>query len=194
MDPVSDGDGALDAFTAAAIDWAAGGRGQPLVDAAANALAAGLASPTLRVLAGASHGSADEEASDLAPTVFTELGLDVRERLSTEAKIEGARQQAARFLSGQGSARELARELGGMYASAGYPEELNTWSGIDDWYDMLEGKVISGDLRDADAAVVDAARALVAGTPTDPITLGSIFVGGRASRRRRLRLPWRRST
>jgi len=29
-----------------AIEWAAGGRGQPLVDAAAQALAAGLESPT----------------------------------------------------------------------------------------------------------------------------------------------------
>jgi hypothetical protein len=42
----------LDSLTEVAIEWAAGGRGQLLVDAAAEALADGLDSPTLRELAG----------------------------------------------------------------------------------------------------------------------------------------------
>lgn len=66
--------GALELFTRAAVDWAGGGRGQPLVDAAADALAAGVDSPTLRVLAGAPRAAADEEATELTLLVFEELG------------------------------------------------------------------------------------------------------------------------
>ena len=62
-----EGNPVLDALAEAGVTWAAGGRGQPLVDAAAEALAAGVDSPTLRVLAGAPRATADEEATELAP-------------------------------------------------------------------------------------------------------------------------------
>ncbi len=56
---------ALARFREEAIEWAVGGRGQEIVDAAAMALAEGLDSPSLRVLAGAPHSTADEEAAEL---------------------------------------------------------------------------------------------------------------------------------
>jgi hypothetical protein len=65
-----DPDAVLAAFVDAAVDWAAGRRAQPLVDAAAQALADGLDSPSLRMLAGAPRASADDEAWDLAPAAF----------------------------------------------------------------------------------------------------------------------------
>lgn len=43
----------IEQFTEAAVDWAGGGPGHVIVDAAAAALAEGLDSPSLRVLAGA---------------------------------------------------------------------------------------------------------------------------------------------
>ena len=56
-----------------------------LMIGSADALAAGIDSPTLRVLAGAPRFAADEEATELAPFVFEELGLHVHERLSSAA-------------------------------------------------------------------------------------------------------------
>jgi hypothetical protein len=168
--------GALDAFAGAAIDWAAGGRGQALVDAAVDALVAGIDSPTLRVLAGAPRAVADEEATELAPLVFEELGVTVPERLSSEAFVEGARQSAGRWLDEGGSARALANEMWRSYAAAGYPDELAVWSGLGDWYDMLADGVISGREEDADAAVFEAARAFVERRPSEP-ALSEVVVG-----------------
>lgn len=165
-----------EAFMRAAVDWAAGGRGQPLVDAAADALVAGLDTPTLRVLAGAPHAAADEEATELAPLVFEELGISVHERLSPQAIVDGGRQLARRFLVDGDSPRALAKDLYGMYVAAGYPDELAEWSGFDDWYDMLEGGVIAGRIEDADAAVVDTARALADGRPSKHVPL-DVFSG-----------------
>lgn len=60
-DGMAERSGPLTEFNEAAIEWAAGGRGQGLVDAAAIALAEGLDSKTLRVLAGAPRRFADEK-------------------------------------------------------------------------------------------------------------------------------------
>lgn len=166
-------------FAEAAIDWAAGGRGQPLVDAAAEALVAGLDSPTLRILAGARRANADLEATELGPTVFEELGIQIHDRLSPEAIIAGARQKARRFLSEGGSPRQFAKDLWRMYASAGYPQELSAWSGLDDWYDMLDSRVIAGPIADVDVAVTEAARDLVDGLPIEQPPLGRLFTGKR---------------
>jgi hypothetical protein len=157
---VSSSNRAFEAFAEAGVSWAAGGRGQPLVDAAAEALAAGVDSPTLRQLAGAPRAFADEEASELAPIAFEELGLAIQERRSPEAVVAGARQLARQFLNGGLRPRDLARDLYAMYVAAGYPEELANWSGIDDYYDMLENGVMAGRIEDADDAVTEEARVL----------------------------------
>jgi hypothetical protein len=162
--PVTGSHDVLDAFTAAAVEWAAGGRGKPLVDAAARALADGLDSPTLRVLAGAPRATAEDEATELAPAVFQELGIPIHGRLTTAAIVEAARQRAALFLAHDGRPpRDLARQIYGMCVSAGYPDELAEWAGFDDWYGMLEDGVMTGRVADVDAAVTDAARALAEG-------------------------------
>ena len=153
-------DAALDALTEAAIEWTAGGRGRPLVDAAAKALAEGLDSPTLRVLACAPRATADEEATELAPTVFRELGISVHERSTADAFLDAARLRAARFLAGREPPRNLANDLWCMYVNAGYPEELAAWSGFDDWYKMLDDGVVASGVDEIDAAVIAAARVL----------------------------------
>lgn len=147
-------DATLVRFREAAIDWAAGGRPQPLVDAAALALADGIDSPTLRLLAGTPRASADDEAWELAPAVFEELGLQIPERLSEAAYIAGAVLVAQRFLDGQGSAREVAERLYAMYLSADYPDELADFSRLADMYDMLDTGVISGSIADADRSTL----------------------------------------
>ena len=165
----------LDVFREAAIAWAAGGRGEPLVHAAAEALVAGLDSPTLRVLAGTPHSFADEEAAQLAPATFAELGLDIEPSLSSAALIEGARQLARSFLAGHVDARQLTRLLAGLYVQADYPAELNTWMGFDDYYDMVRDGVIAGSVDAIDADVADAARDLATGRQRAPVSIGSLF-------------------
>jgi hypothetical protein len=168
-------DDAVFAFTEAAVDWAGGGRGQPLVDAAAQALVDGLDSPTLRILAGAVHGTAEDEARDLAPTVFEELGIAVNDRLSPDAIVEASRQDARRFLANGGSTREFARDMWHRYALSDYADALSPWSGLDDLYDMLEHGVIAGRAEDVDAATIEAARALVERRQPEPFTLGALL-------------------
>jgi hypothetical protein len=163
------------AFTEAAVEWAAGGPAQPLVNEAANALAAGLDTPTLRVLAGAPKALADDEARELAPAVFAELGLRIAERLGPQAIVDGARLDAKRVLATNGSLRKLATRLWHAYTSAGYPEELSQWSGIDDWYDMVEQDVTVGSVADVDAAALTEARALVEGRTGGDVPLKEFF-------------------
>jgi hypothetical protein len=86
--------------------------------------------------------------------------------------MKGARQSARRFLATPATPRVLARSLSRMYVVADYPEELAVWSGLDDWYDMVEQGVLSGELKEGDAATVDAARLLVEhrAVPPEPVS------------------------
>lgn len=155
---------ALDALHREAIMWAGGGPAQPLVDAAVDALVAGFDAPTLRVLAGAPGVSADEEADDLAPDLFDELGLDVAPRLSLEAVLIWARWSAQEFLDGGGrSPRLLARNLYVAWYNNGYPSELDGWSGLNEDYVMLDDGITRGSYGDVDEAVRAEALRLASG-------------------------------
>ena len=178
---MTEGSSDLDAFADAAVAWAAGGDARLLVAAAADALVAGLDTPTLRVLAGAPRATADQEAIDLAPVVFEELGLRVHDRMSTEAFVDGARHLARRFVARGGSARELARAIYRMYAAADYPHELIVWSGLDDWYDMIENGVMTN-WPEADAITIEAARDLADGPVLGPALPALPAVGRRSAR------------
>jgi hypothetical protein len=163
---------ALDAFRDAGVTWAGTGYGKPLVDAAAEALAVGLDTPTLRVLAGAPARFADEEASEYAPDAFEELGLDIPEKLSEEAYLELARLKAREFLQQDGSARQLAVELYRLYVNSDYRPELGDFSGLDDWYGLLDEGLVQGDPADVDSAVRESAQRLVQGLPSQGLGLG----------------------
>lgn len=167
---------ALSSFYCAALEWAAGGRGQAIVDAAANALVDGLDTPALRFLAGATHSAADSEALEWAPQAAAELGLAIPERLSTDAYIRASRLYASRFLADRADPRSFAQTGYRLYVAAGYPAELAVFSGLDDWYDMLTTGVIAGDVRDADEATVSAAEELAAGQLANAVPLGDHFV------------------
>jgi hypothetical protein len=141
------------AFHREALAWAAGGRGKPLVDAAANALAEGLDSPSLRILAGATAVAADKESDQWAARTFRELGLNIHERFSSEAIVDFARLRASEFLRSRGtsseeSPRAIAAEFYGYAVASGYCDELATWSGIDDEFVMLDAGVFYGSVAD----------------------------------------------
>lgn len=154
----------IERFTEAAVEWAGGGRGQGIVDAAAMALAEGLDSPSLRVLAGAPSRFADDEASEMAPDVFAELGITVEERLTPRAIVRGAQLVAARFLESDDSdPRRLSHQLHFMSVSAGYPSELRFWAGIEEEYSLLNDGFFPGSEDDLGRAVTEAAQELVDG-------------------------------
>ena len=146
----------------AAIEWAGGARGHVLIDAAADALADGLDSPTLRILAGAPRAAADKEATELGPAVFEELGLQIEPRLSPEAIVEAARLLATDLLAGRWTPREATAALYRMYVASGYASELADFSGFDDYYDMLRDGIVNGSVAALDEDVMRAARSLAA--------------------------------
>ena len=173
----------------AAIEWAGGARGQVLVDAAAEALADGLDSPTLRILAGgrraladrgvqdgldsptlrilagAPRAAADEEATELGPAVFEELGLQIEPQLSPAAKVEASGLIAVDLLAGRWTPREATAALYRMYVASDYADELADFSGFDDYYDMLRDGIVTGSVATLDEDVMRAARSLAIGEP-----------------------------
>ena len=136
----------------AAIEWAATSQGQALVDACVNALVAGIDSPTLRVLAGAPASSANDEATDLGPRVFEELGLAISDEQSDEAYLHLARTKAQELLNGHSTERQLTTDLHALYRKSQSRLALVEFSGLNDWYHQIE----DGGLRDNPSTVADA--------------------------------------
>lgn len=162
-DESGDGPEPVEALLNAGTVWAATGHGQPLVDAAAAALAEGVDSPTLRVLAGAPARFADQEATEFASAVFSELGLALPVKFSEEAYVALARLKAQQFLDGELSARKLANELWSLYSACDYSPALAAASGLGDWYSLLDDGVIPSDEAAADAQVRECAEDLASG-------------------------------
>lgn len=169
-------EGALRAFEEAAIEWAAKAYGQPLVDAAVVALQAGLDTPALRVLAGAPARFADEEASELAPEVFEELGLDISEKRSEEAFVALARLRAERFLASGTSPRALASKITSLCIDSDYPTELMDFYSLNEWYFVIEDGAIDGDTSSLDREVKLAAERLAAGEPSPGRRVGDPYM------------------
>jgi len=165
----------------AAVVWAATGHGQPLVDAAAIALAVGIDSPTLRLLAGAPTLLADEEAALYGPDTFDELGMAIPDKHSSDAYVAHARLKAAEFLADDSSASQLATDLWLLYEDSDYREELQEFAGLDDWYVMRDQGVIEGAGSVVDAAVAESAQRLVDGLPSRGQRLGDPYMAEIAS-------------
>ena len=92
------------------------------------------------------------------------------------AIIEGARYRDADLLAGAVSPRELASELYRAWVATSYADELDDWSGFDDWYELVDSGVIAGDPTEIDQAVHRTARALVNGERTGAVDVGRLFV------------------
>lgn len=154
---------ALAEFRWAAIAWAGGESAVDLSRAAAEAMAAGIESPSLARLAGAPSATAADEAVSLAPTVFEELGLVIAPRLSPEAQVAYAGLLARRFLQTRRGPRAFTRRLYRLWVQTGYPNALSDWSGLDDWYDLVELGHVPGSVAEIDRLVVEAAEVLANG-------------------------------
>ncbi|GAA2721904.1 MULTISPECIES: hypothetical protein [Streptomyces] len=116
--------------------WSLGAlRAAHVVDAACDALLAGLDSPTLRMLAACTTTEADYEVAELLPATLDELGLTFFPRGSQAGKEAAARALATRTLTGAMSPRQLAFQIHQLF---GHELDLTArLAAYDDEYDVL---------------------------------------------------------
>ncbi|MFE0046149.1 hypothetical protein [Streptomyces albireticuli] len=137
--------------------WSIGGvPAVKVVDAACDALVAGLDSPTLRSLAACTRAEADFDVPELVPEALDELGLDFHPYGSDAGREAAARALAGRMLADEMSPRELAFRIHQLFGH-GLPlaEPL---ADLDDVYDSLG--CTDRTVEEVDAEVVAEARRL----------------------------------
>ncbi|MFE7487316.1 hypothetical protein [Kitasatospora sp. NPDC057541] len=133
-------------------------RARDVVDAACDALVAGLDTPALRVLAACTRAEADYEVPELLRCALDELGLTFYPPGSVTGQEAAALALAGEMLAGELSPRELAFRIHQRFG-----HELpvaKRLAELDDEYDILDyrgGRAPS----DVDAEVTAEARRLV---------------------------------
>jgi hypothetical protein len=139
--------------------WSVGEvRASDVVDAACDALVAGLDTPGLRILAARTRTEADYDVHELLPVALDELGLTFYPALSDAGREDAARALARRMLAGELTPRELTSRT---HRRFGHELPLTErLAEFDDEYDVLE----YGDatVEQIDAEVTAAARRLAA--------------------------------
>ncbi|GAB2713258.1 hypothetical protein [Kitasatospora kifunensis] len=156
-----------------AVLWSIGEiRADDVVDAACDALVAGLDSPALRVLAACTRAEADYEVPEILPSALGELGLAFYPLGSIAGREAAARALAGRMLADELTPRDLAFRI---HQRFGHELPLaERLAELDDEYDMLDfggGRALS----EVDAEVTTEARRLadyprVSLEPTDAPT------------------------
>ncbi|WP_344117775.1 hypothetical protein [Streptomyces blastmyceticus] len=131
--------------------WSIGGiRAIKVVDAACNALIAGLDSPTLRTLAACTRAEAGYDVPELLPKALSELGLDFYPYDSDAGREAAARALAGQMLAGEMTPRELAFHI---HQNFGHELPLaERLAELDDEYDILEYGDRTAEQVDAEVA------------------------------------------
>jgi hypothetical protein len=132
-----------------------------VIDTATECLVAGLDSPSLRMLAGASPHGSMFELDPLIRDTLDEMGLSGL--LDTNVQLEALRAVLRRFEAGALSARELASWA---HANIGHdgPADSEPFVALDDMYDEAEYLGYSKEELDEWAAAE--AKAFLAGLPS----------------------------
>lgn len=139
-------DTAARALQDSAVRWSTGdAAAYDVVNDACEALAAGLDSPTLRMLAACSRLEAGYDAPALFPQALHELGLTFYPRGSRAGKEAALRTLASLLLTGDLTPRELAlevhRRFGHALPLADRLSALHDEYGILDYIDKTEAQV-----------------------------------------------------
>jgi hypothetical protein len=131
---------------------------EAIVDAATNALVAGLDSQSLRVLAGTLPAAAAVEVPELLPRAMRELGLPFFARGGTDGQLPAARALARELTAGAVSARALVARMHRVFGHDTHAliEPLVI---LDDVYDILE--YTGQDEADVERQVLEAAERLL---------------------------------
>lgn len=128
--------------------WALGqGATNEVVMIAAEMLAGGYDTPSLRILAGLSVSEGWWEARKVVIAAFDELGLVFAEQDSDEAKVLALRYLSRVYLRGELSARDLGRSA---HQLAGYegPDVAQPLVSLDDEIDLAELSGFNAGLAD----------------------------------------------
>jgi hypothetical protein len=136
-----------------------------VVNAACDALVAGLDTPSLRILAACTCAEADYDVHDLLPPALDELGLTFHPAASEAGQEAAARALARRMLAGELKPWELTFRINQRY---GHELPLTTrLAELDDEYALLEH---GGDkaVAQINAEVTAEARHLAAAHPRVP--------------------------
>ncbi|WP_265692044.1 hypothetical protein [Streptomyces griseolus] len=111
-------------------------RASDVVDAACEALVAGLDTPGLRVLAACTRAEADYDVHELLPAALDELGLTFYPVAGDAGQEAAARALARRMLAGELTPREFTFRIHQRYGhELPLTERL---AELDDEYDVLE--------------------------------------------------------
>ncbi|MFH8582509.1 hypothetical protein [Streptomyces zaomyceticus] len=141
-------------------------RASAVVNAACDALVAGLDTPALRILAACTRAEADYDVPGLLPAALAELGLTFYPAASKVGQEAAARALARRMLAGELTPREFTVRI---HQRHGHELPLTErLAELDDEYDILE----YGDrtVDQVDAEVTAEARRLTAhpAVPAEP--------------------------
>ncbi|MDG9710442.1 hypothetical protein [Streptomyces sp. DH10] len=117
--------------------WSVGEiRASDVVEAACDALVAGLDTPGLRTLAACTRAEADYDVHELLPVALDELGLTFYPAAGDAGREDAARALARRMLAGELTPRELTSRL---HQRFGHELPLTErLAELDDEYDVLE--------------------------------------------------------
>jgi hypothetical protein len=133
---------------------------EDLVAAALRALAAGVDSPTLPMLAGLERYEARESVRELLPTVLKELGIALPPADTFDSDLMVAQVFAHRILAGAITPRQGATMIYGLFGGFGCPDEVYPFLLLSDEYDIV-GTYTTRTVGEIDAAVREAARELL---------------------------------
>ncbi|WJV44155.1 hypothetical protein [Streptomyces flavofungini] len=111
-------------------------RAYEVVQAACDALVAGLDSPALRVLAACTRGEAAYDVPDLLPAALEELGLTFHPPGSEAGREAAVRSLARQMLAGRLTPRELALRAHQRFGHCLPPAQR--LAELDDEYDVLD--------------------------------------------------------
>jgi hypothetical protein len=132
---------------------------EQVVDAATDALAAGLDSQSLRVLAGTPVRAATVEVPELFPRAMAELGLPFFCHGGVDGQVVAARAMARALLAGVGTPRGLVAHMHHVFGHDAH-DLIEPLVVLDDAYDAVDS--YGADQADLEQQVYEAARRLVA--------------------------------
>lgn len=169
--------------------WSVGEiRASEVVNAACDALVAGLDTPGLRILAACTRAEADYDVHDLLPAALDELGLTFYPVASEAGQEAAARTLARRMLAGELTPREFTFRIHQRYGhELPLTERL---AELDDEYDVLDYGDRTVDQIDAEVTAEArhlAAHPTVPAEPTD--TPADAYGPTRESPLNRIRFP-----
>lgn len=131
--------------------------GGDVVAWAADALAEGIDTPSLRILAGLESPPNEFEVDRYLKAAADELGVRIPDRAGLVRLL--AATLAGEIAAGRRSPEDGAKELYQLFRQAELHDELGVWTGLDDAVSLAK-QGIHGDIQEVEKDIVRHARAL----------------------------------